>query len=553
MPGFLLDLEKKLDAFAAEGSNPSFRLFVSSDPNKAIPIGLLERSIKLTNEPPQGVKQNIKRAFTQFTKEEIEDKDPKIKTILFALCYFHSVMLERRKFGPKGWNMKYAFNAGDLRDSAIVLNNYMESNASSGKIPWDDLRYIFGEIMYGGHIVDDWDRILCAAYLQSIMGDHLLDEGELFPFIEGRPISFKCPPPYPYEKYIEHIESECPPETPLAFGMHPNAEIDFRTKQCQELFMTLQEIQPRGGSGGSGGGVSVQEKIQEFMHRVSDETQLDSNKLNIDDIASKLAEDQRGPYQNAFLQECEYMNALIGAIVGSLAEIELAFKGELTMTEKMEALMGAIFLNQIPAPWAKIAYPSTRGLGSWLDNLKQRLDQLNLWKEDPTKIPNVTFINRLFNPQSFLTAIMQVYAREKQQELNKLAVQTDVLKKVYWEADLPPCKEGAYVFGFQIEGCRWDNALGQLEESYPKRPFSVMPVVNCRAAQIEAGGGAKKDQNVYNCPVYKTETRGNTYVFTAQLKTKQPPAKWTLAGVACIFDVEGVSDAYAPGKEIGIN
>jgi dynein heavy chain len=553
MPGFLLDLEKKLDAFAAEGSNPSFRLFVSSDPNKAIPIGLLERSIKLTNEPPQGVKQNIKRAFTQFTKEEIEDKDPKIKTILFALCYFHSVMLERRKFGPKGWNMKYAFNAGDLRDSSIVLNNYMESNASSGKIPWDDLKYIFGEIMYGGHIIDDWDRILCAAYLNSIMGDHLLDEGELFPFIEGRPISFKCPPPYPYEKYIEHIETECPPETPLAFGMHPNAEIDFRTKQCQELFMTLQEIQPRGGGAGSGGGVTVQEKIQEFMHRVSDETQLDSNKLNIDDIASKLAEDQRGPYQNAFLQECEYMNALIGAIVGSLAEIELAFKGELTMTEKMEALMGAIFLNQIPAPWAKIAYPSTRGLGSWLDNLKHRLDQLNLWKEDPTKIPNVTFINRLFNPQSFLTAIMQVFAREKQQELNKLTVQTDVLKKVYWEADLPPCKEGAYVFGFQIEGCRWDNALGQLEESYPKRPFSVMPVVNCRAALIDTTGGAKKDQNVYNCPVYKTETRGNTYVFTAQLKTKQPPAKWTLAGVACIFDVEGVSDAYAPGKEIGIN
>jgi len=553
MPGFLLDLEKKLDAFAAEGSNPSFRLFVSSDPSKAIPIGLLERSIKLTNEPPQGVKQNIKRAFTQFTKEEIEDKDPKIKTILFALCYFHSVMLERRKFGPKGWNMKYPFNAGDLRDSSIVLNNYMESNASSGKIPWDDLKYIFGEIMYGGHIVDDWDRILCAAYLNSIMGDHLLDEGELFPFIEGRPISFKCPPAYTYEKYIEHIETECPPETPLAFGMHPNAEIDFRTKQCQELFMTLQEIQPRGGGAGSGGGVTVQEKIQEFMHRVSDETQLDSNKLNIDDIASKLAEDQRGPYQNAFLQECEYMNALIGAIVGSLAEIELAFKGELTMTEKMEALMGAIFLNQIPAPWAKIAYPSTRGLGSWLDNLKQRLDQLNLWKEDPTKIPNVTFINRLFNPQSFLTAIMQVFAREKQQELNKLTVQTDVLKKVYWEADLPPCKEGAYVFGFQIEGCRWDNALGQLEESYPKRPFSVMPVVNCRAAPLDVGGAGKKDQNVYNCPVYKTETRGNTYVFTAQLKTKQPPAKWTLAGVACIFDVEGVSDAYAPGKEVGIN
>jgi dynein heavy chain len=68
------------------------------------------------------------------------------------------------------------------------------------------------------------------------------------------------------------------------------------------------------------------------------------------------------------------MNILISVIVTSLREIQLAFKGELTMTEKMEALMQAIFLNKTPAIWEKFAYPSTRGLGSWLDNLKQRLD-----------------------------------------------------------------------------------------------------------------------------------------------------------------------------------
>jgi len=59
----------------------------------------------------------------------------------------------------------------------------------------------------------------------------------------------------------------------------------------------------------------------------------------------------------------------------------------------------------------------------------------------------------------------------------------------------------------------------------------------------------KEDKGVYQCPVYKTENRGNTYVFTAQLKTKHSPQKWILAGVALILDVEGVSDAYAPGKE----
>ena len=50
---------------------------------------------------------------------------------------------------------------GDLRDSSIVLQNYMDSNQASGKIPWDDLKYLFGEIMYGGHIVDDLDRRFC--------------------------------------------------------------------------------------------------------------------------------------------------------------------------------------------------------------------------------------------------------------------------------------------------------------------------------------------------------------------------------------------------------
>jgi dynein heavy chain len=552
MPFFLLELEKRLDAYAAEVSNPGFRLFVSSDPSKSIPIGLLERSIKLTNEPPEGLKQNMKRAFTFFSKEEIEGKEPKIKTILFALCYFHSVMLERRKFGPKGWNMRYPFSVGDLRDSAIVLNNYMETNSASGKIPWDDLRYIFGAIMYGGHIVDDWDRILCAAFLENLMNDALLedDEAELFPFVEGKTVSFRCPAPASHEKYLEHIETECPPETPLAFGLDPNAEIDFRTQQCVELFATLQEIQPRSGSAGATD--DLQERIQAFMLRVTDETALDANKLNIEEITSKLGEEARTPYQNAFLQECEYMNALIRAIVTALAEIELAFKGELTMTEKMEALMAAIHANKIPEPWAKIAFNSTRGLASWLDNLKARLEQLNQWKDDPAKKPVVTFINRLFNPQSFLTAIKQVYCRETEQELNALTIFTDVLKKYYWETDLPPSKEGsgAYVFGFQVEGARWDAAAGQLDESRPKKPFSVVPVVNCRAGL--APTGTKEDPNLYQCPVYLTTARGATYVFTAQLKTKAPARKWILAGVALILDVEGVSDAFAPGKEVKV-
>lgn len=460
MPSFLIELEKKLEQFAQEGSNQSFRLFLTSDPSKSIPIGLLERCIKLTNEPPEGLKANMKRAFAFFDAAEFNEKESKVKSILFALCYFHSVMLERKKFGPKGWNMKYPFSIGDLRDSATVLNNYLDGQGG-GKIPWDDLKYIFGEIMYGGHIVNNWDRVMCAAMLNSLMTDGLLDEIELFPFIEGKSITFKSPPQnQAYDKYAEYIETDTPPETPLAFGMHPNAEIDFRTTQCNTLFRLLQEIQPRDAGGDGAAGETVQDKVVSFIQRVNDEVSLDQNKLNIDEIVSRIQDDSRGPYQNSFLQECEVMNYLIKIIVESLRDIELAFKGELTMTENMEVLMNSISFNMVPATWAKYAFPSARGLGSWLDNLNHRLQQLNQWKDNPQGIPGVTFINRLFNPQSFLTATKQVYSKEKQAELNKLNIQTDVLKKLYWEPDLPPVKEGAYVFGLQVEGARWDPAVG---------------------------------------------------------------------------------------------
>lgn len=74
-----------------------------------------------------------------------------------------------------------------------------------------------------------------------------------------------------------------------------------------------------------------------------------------------------------------------------------------------------------------------------------------------------------------------------------------------------------------------------------------MPVVLCKAAPMPAEG--KEEKGVYHCPAYKTEQRGATYVFTAQLKTKAPASKWILGGVAIVFDVEGVSDAFQIGKD----
>lgn len=85
-----------------------------------------------------------------------------------------------------GWNMNYPFNTGDLICCGQCAANYLDNNA---KVPWEDLRYIFGEIMYGGHIVEDWDRRLAAAYLSKYFNEGLLEASEHFPALPSPPSS----------------------------------------------------------------------------------------------------------------------------------------------------------------------------------------------------------------------------------------------------------------------------------------------------------------------------------------------------------------------------
>ena len=78
MPKWTTELEKKLDSFSVEGLHPNVRVFLSSELCDYIPVGILDRSIKLTNVPPQGLQANLKRAFACFPREDFDEKDQKV-------------------------------------------------------------------------------------------------------------------------------------------------------------------------------------------------------------------------------------------------------------------------------------------------------------------------------------------------------------------------------------------------------------------------------------------------------------------------------------------
>lgn len=127
---------------------------------------------------------------------------------------------------------------------------------------------------------------------------------------------------------------------------------------------------------------------------------------------------------------------------------------------------------------------------------------------------------------------MQQTARKNEWPLDKMCLFCDVTKKNREEFSSAP-REGANIHGLFMEGARWDTKMGTIADSKLKELFPVMPVIYIKAMTQD-----KQDlRNMYECPVYKTRTRGPTFVWTFNLKTKERAAKWTLAGVALLLQI----------------
>jgi dynein heavy chain len=535
MADWMKVLERNFEIVHEEGAHPDFRLFLTSEPPplplmEIIPESILQNALKVANEAPRDIKSNIKRAFSKFPQADFEraktHKEQEFKALLFGLCMFHSLILGRTKFGSQGWSRKYDFNDGDLRICGDILHNYLTKYE---QVPFRDLQYLYGEIMYGGHITDNWDRRTNETYLAVLMRKEILDNMQLT-LSQG----FRSPPPLKMplrEDYITFVDEKLPPEVPQMFGLHPNAEIGYLTTLGEKLAFTILSCSG-GGSAGSGGKDDiVKEKIVRFLAALPEPF----NMIELD-----LKAKDRTPYVVVCLQESERMNTLMSEVKSTLEDLDAGLKGSLNITEDMEELGNSLFLNTVPAAWIAVAYPSLKDLATWFDDLLLRIAQLAEYGEELI-VPKSLWISALFNPMSFLTAIMQVTARAHGLALDDMTLQTDVTNIRDPLEIAEAANGGAYVHGYYVQGAAWEpgrgSEQGNLQDMIPKELSPELPVMHVTAI-------VKSNQatlGFYMCPVYITSARGATYVTTAYLKMESEeadPKKWILAGVALIMQPE---------------
>jgi len=186
----------------------AFRLWLTTEPTDDFPLGILQKSLKVVTEPPDGLGANIRQQYTRLTPEQLEESErPEFKALIYVLAFFHATIQERKKYGKIGWNIRYDFNDSDFKISFRLIALYMNKAMEDGdeELPWETLRYLIGEAMYGGRVTDDNDRVVMNTYLDEYCGNFIFDTNQKFYFSRAG-YDYIVPELDSHEAYLEHIE-----------------------------------------------------------------------------------------------------------------------------------------------------------------------------------------------------------------------------------------------------------------------------------------------------------------------------------------------------------
>uniref|UniRef100_A0A8C5ZKT2 Dynein axonemal heavy chain 1 n=1 Tax=Marmota marmota marmota TaxID=9994 RepID=A0A8C5ZKT2_MARMA len=529
-PSWMPALERLIEHINPDKVHRDFRLWLTSLPSNKFPVSILQNGSKMTIEPPRGVKANLLKSYSSLTDDFLNScrKVMEFKSLLLSLCLFHGNALERRKFGPLGFNIPYEFTDGDLRICISQLKMFLDEYED---IPYKVLKYTAGEINYGGRVTDDWDRRCVMNILEDYYKPAVLSPDHVY---SNSGIYHQIQPTYDLNGYLNYIKSLPLNDMPEIFGLHDNANITFAQNETFALLGSIIQLQPKSSSvGGQGREEIVEDTAKNILLQVPDP-------INLQSVVAKYPVLYEESMNTVLVQEVIRYNRLLQVITQTLQDLLKALKGLVVMSSQLELMAASLYNNSVPEFWNAKAYPSLKPLASWVMDLLQRLDFLKSWIQGG--IPAVFWISGFFFPQAFLTGTLQNFAR-------KFVISIDTISFDFKVMDLSPSelKErpqvGCYIHGLFLEGARWDPLDFQLTESRPKELYTEMAVIWL----LPTPNRKVQNQDFYLCPIYKTLTRAGTlsttghstnYVIAVEIPSDQPQRHWIKRGVAllCALD-----------------
>ncbi|XP_060076356.1 dynein axonemal heavy chain 1-like, partial [Ylistrum balloti] len=530
-PSWMPTLERLIEQIDPDKVHRDFRLWLTSMPSAMFPVYILQNGSKMTVEPPRGLKANLLKSYTGFSDDMLNacgDKTQTFKMLLFSLCVYHGVVIERRKFGALGFNIPYEFTDGDLRICVSQLKMFL---LEYSEIPYKVLVYTAGHINYGGRVTDDWDRRCMMTILGDFYRPAVLEDGHKF---SESGIYYQIDTSNDHNGYMAYIKSLPINDNPEMFSLHDNANITFANNETGNLLEGLLKLQPKTASGG---GKSREEVMEETAKSIQSKV---PKVVDINMVMEKYPVIYEQSMNTVIIQEVIRYNRLLSTIHTSLRDMLKALKGLVVMSQALEEMANSLYNNMVPTMWSSKAYPSLKPLAAWVIDLQTRMVFINGWIEQG--MPKVYWISGFFFPQAFLTGTLQNYARKSITSIDIIAfdfqVSEFVMRETVDELKGSP-EDGCYIRGLYLEGARWDSTLHQLGESRPKELFTEVPVIWLKPITNRKA----KDSGFYECPVYKTLTRAGTlsttghstnFVFSVEMPTEKTQNHWIKRGVAML-------------------
>ncbi|KAJ9465464.1 Dynein-1-beta heavy chain [Diplonema papillatum] len=519
-----------------------FRLWLTSMPATYFPVPVLQNSVKLTNEAPSGIKANLKRCFGSIKEEELGyfatvdsadfaecSRSHAFKKLVFAACFFHSLVLERKKFGALGWNVKYEWNDTDINTSLKWLKLFISENE---EIPWTSMQYIIGEINYGGRVTDPIDRRCLHSAMRRCYVLDVLEESYAF----SESCTYRAPQDGPYESYMEYIESLPRNDSPEVFGLHDNASLRYQLQESQDLLSAILLVQPR-VTGGAAGGVSPEELVKKRASEI------------LSQMPSLLSLSEAGPHSLTFMpnglpnslstvlrHEVESFSRLQGVINHSLVELGKALAGLTVLSEALDKMFQDFLSDKVPAQWSAASYPSLKPLGAWLNDLLARLIFSRTWLREGE--PKSFWLPGFYSPHGFMTGILQGYARQCSVSVDLLGFSFTVLNVQNADDVEKPAASGVYVHGLCTDSFVWNSSVRVMEDSKDGEMYSVLPVIHFLPEENH-----KTPARMYQAPLYITTLRkGNitslgassNFILFAEIPTERDSDYWIQKGAALV-------------------
>ena len=521
-------LAKVVETMETDVPHDDFRLWLSSSPTPEFPISILQAGLKMTTEPPKGIRANMKRLYASLTEDQFErcDATVKYKKLLLGLSFFHSILIERRKFQMLGWNVIYPFNDSDFIISEALLALYLEEYDNT---PWDAMKYLISGVMYGGHVTDDWDRRLILVYIEDIFCEGALKEG----------YQLSAAPAYATQQhgdmqsYFDYLGQLPAVDPPGAFGQHPNADISSMIRESHDMLGTLVGLQAvvAGGEGQSDED-RVGEMAADIEEKVPATIDLEATK--------KMLKGNDSPLNIVLFQEIERYNVLLAQIKLAVINVQKGIKGTVVMSAELEETFTCMLASIVPPSWKKV-YPSMKPLAAWVLDLIDRMAMFQEWAT--THRPPVIFWMSAFSfPTGFLTAVLQAAARNNNVAIDTLGWEFTVQTLDDVNIAEPP-RDGAYIKGIFLEGAGWDKKNVCMVEAPPMQLTTTMPTILFKPVEVIK---AKAKKGSYAAPCYYYPNRAGeggavawSYVIAVDLKAGEFHSDhWVKRGVALLMALD---------------